>query len=49
MLLHLRSVDEAPFMSLKHAILGFLSLQPMTGYDLKKAFDQSVRHFWPAN
>jgi PadR family transcriptional regulator, regulatory protein AphA len=36
-------------MSLKHAILGFLSYQPLTGYDLKKAFDRSVRHFWPAN
>jgi DNA-binding PadR family transcriptional regulator len=36
-------------MSLKHAILGFLSSNPHTGYDLKKAFDQSVRHFWPAN
>jgi PadR family transcriptional regulator AphA len=36
-------------MSLKHAILGFLSFQPMSGYDLKKAFDKSVRHFWPAN
>jgi len=36
-------------MSLKHAILGFLSFQPMTGYDLKKAFDHSVQYFWPAN
>ena len=36
-------------MSLKHAILGFLSFAPFTGYDLKKAFDRSVQHFWPAN
>lgn len=36
-------------MSLKHAILGFLSYQPFSGYDLKKAFDNSVQHFWPAN
>lgn len=36
-------------MSLKHAILGFLSLMPLSGYDLKKAFDRSVQHFWPAN
>jgi DNA-binding PadR family transcriptional regulator len=35
-------------MSLDHAILGFLNYQPMTGYDLKKAFDQSVAHFWSA-
>ena len=36
-------------MSLKHAILGFLSFRPLSGYDLKKTFDQSVQHFWPAN
>jgi len=36
-------------MSLKHAILGFLSSSSLSGYDLKKAFDQSVKHFWPAN
>jgi DNA-binding PadR family transcriptional regulator len=36
-------------MSLKHAILGFLSYSPLSGYDLKKAFDGSVQHFWPAD
>ena len=36
-------------MSLKHAILGFLSFKALSGYDLKKAFDNSVRHFWTAN
>jgi PadR family transcriptional regulator, regulatory protein AphA len=36
-------------MSLEYAILGFLSYAPLTGYELKKAFDRSVRHFWPAN
>ena len=36
-------------MSLKHAILGFLSFSSFSGYDLKKAFDHSVQHFWPAN
>ncbi len=35
-------------MSLPHAILGFLDYQPMSGYDLKKYFDQSVTHFWSA-
>ena len=35
-------------MSLNHAILGFLRYGPRTGYDLKKVFDVSVRHFWPA-
>lgn len=36
-------------MSLEYAILGFLNYAPMSGYDLKKAFDTSVRHFWPAD
>lgn len=35
-------------MSLSHAILGFIEFRPMTGYDLKKYFDQSVSHFWSA-
>ena len=35
-------------MPLAHAILGFLEYQPMTGYDLKKYFDQSISHFWSA-
>jgi DNA-binding PadR family transcriptional regulator len=36
-------------MSLEHAILGFLNYRPLSGYDLKKAFDTSVQHFWPAD
>jgi PadR family transcriptional regulator, regulatory protein AphA len=36
-------------MSLEHAILGFLNYLPFTGYDLKKMFDTSVQHFWPAD
>jgi len=36
-------------MSLEHATLGFLHYASLTGYDLKKAFDVSVRHFWPAD
>lgn len=38
-------------MPLEHAILAFLAFlafQPLTGYDLKKYFDQSVAHFWSA-
>ena len=35
-------------MPLEHAILGFLEYRPMTGYDLKKYFDQSIAHFWSA-
>jgi len=36
-------------MSLEYAILGFLNYRPYSGYDLKKIFDDSVRHFWPAD
>lgn len=37
-------------MSLPHAILGFLNIKPMTGYELKTdCFDNSVHHFWPAD
>jgi DNA-binding PadR family transcriptional regulator len=35
-------------MSLEHAVLGFLTYRPLSGYDLKKFFDESVRHFWSA-
>ncbi len=35
-------------MALEHILLGLLR-QPASGYDLKKTFDGSVRHFWPAN
>jgi PadR family transcriptional regulator, regulatory protein AphA len=37
-------------MSLSHAILGLLTVTPMTGYDLKnEAFDKTVAHFWQAD
>lgn len=35
-------------MSLTYGILGFLSYGSMTGYDLSKAFDSSVKFFWYA-
>ncbi len=35
-------------MALKGAILGFLSLEPTSGYTLKQRFDGSVRSFWSA-
>lgn len=34
-------------MSLKHILLGLLE-EPHSGYDIKKAFDQSLRNFWNA-
>lgn len=37
-------------MSLSHAILGLLTVTPMTGYDLKnRAFDVTITHFWKAD
>jgi PadR family transcriptional regulator, regulatory protein AphA len=33
-------------MSLPHLILGMLKKQPMSGYDLNKAFQQGVAFFW---
>lgn len=30
----------------QYAILGALTLAPMSGYDLKQFVDESVRHFW---
>lgn len=36
-------------MELKHAILGLLSIRPMSGYDLNRAFAGSVAHFWHAD
>jgi PadR family transcriptional regulator AphA len=35
-------------MSLKHGLLGILTVKPMTGYELKQFFDSSVQHFWNA-
>lgn len=35
-------------MSLRYALLGFLNLGPMTGYDLKKQLDRSTQSFWYA-
>jgi len=36
-------------MSLRHALLGFIEmLQPVSGYDLKKWFESSIRFYWPA-
>src|SRR5689334_1686643 len=35
-------------MSLRHAILGFLDLEPTTGYTLQQRFEGSVGSFWTA-
>ncbi|MGV2983775.1 PadR family transcriptional regulator [Microbacterium sp. AGC85] len=36
-------------MELKHAILGLLSIRPLSGYDLGRAFADTVAHFWHAD
>ncbi len=36
-------------MSLEHALLGVLSMRPMSGYDVKKFFDRIVGMIWNAN
>jgi PadR family transcriptional regulator AphA len=36
-------------MSIKYAILGFLSWTPQTGYDLKKLFEESATFHWSGN
>ena len=33
-------------MSLKYAILGFLALEPVSGYTLRQRFEGSVSSFW---
>lgn len=35
-------------MSLRHGLLGLLSYESMTGYDLNKDFNDSLGHFWQA-
>ena len=35
-------------MSLRHVILGFVEMMPLSGYDLKTMFDSSVRFYWSA-
>ncbi len=36
-------------MSIKYAILGFLSWTPLTGYDLKKLFEEAAVFHWSGN
>lgn len=34
---------------IKYILLGFLNYQPLTGYQLKQAIDESTAHFWHAH
>src|SRR5512133_1617133 len=31
------------------AVLGLIALKPRSGYDIKRAVDRSIRHFWAAS
>jgi DNA-binding PadR family transcriptional regulator len=31
------------------AVLGLLGIRPMSGYDIKRAVDRTIRHFWAAS
>jgi PadR family transcriptional regulator, regulatory protein AphA len=37
------------YMNIKHAMLGFLSWQSFTGYELKKLFASSIAFYWSGN
>lgn len=39
---------RSDFMSLSYTLLGLLNYASMTGYDLKKIFDDSINFFWSA-
>ena len=36
-------------MSLAYAILGLLTYESLTGYELKQRFDCSINYFWSAH
>lgn len=36
-------------MSLENGILGYLSMKPLSGYDIKKLFNMTASYFWPAD
>src|SRR5437870_9043848 len=38
---------EVALTTTSFAVLGLLSIAPMSGYDLHQAVDRSVRHIWP--
>jgi DNA-binding PadR family transcriptional regulator len=42
-------VTYDPYMSIRHAILGFLSWKPFTGYELKKLFSDALSFHWSGN
>jgi PadR family transcriptional regulator, regulatory protein AphA len=47
--LHVKVGIHSLVMSLRHAVLGLLSWQPMTGYELASKFDVSLSNAWHAS
>lgn len=47
--LHVKVGIHSLVMSLRHAVLGLLSWQPMTGYELASKFDASLGNAWHAS
>jgi DNA-binding PadR family transcriptional regulator len=43
------SRSEVAGVSLKHAVLGVLSMREMSGYDIKRHFDRAVHFVWNAS
>jgi DNA-binding PadR family transcriptional regulator len=48
MLIVTGKTEKGVSVSLRHALLALLTVEPMTGYDLSKAFQASVSHVWHA-
>jgi len=43
---HVLYLQKLLTMSLKHAILGFVNHQTLSGYDLQKKIEKTINHFW---
>lgn len=43
-----KTLERVETMSLRHALLGLLARESLTGYDLTKMFDSTVGFFWSA-
>lgn len=43
-----RAESESGRKTLRHIILGLLAAHPMSGYDIKRAFDRSLATYWNA-
>jgi PadR family transcriptional regulator, regulatory protein AphA len=44
--MYLEAMKAAPPNSTAHALLGLLSIKPMSGYDLRQFIPETIGHFW---